>query len=56
MAALALEIVIAAESGMVKESRVDIRKTGIRDLRWGINESRAVIPGRVLVMTVRAPG
>jgi 5-carboxymethyl-2-hydroxymuconate isomerase len=49
---LALAIVIAAKTGMVKERSIDIRKTGICDLRRGSGESRDVIPGRILVMTV----
>jgi hypothetical protein len=53
---LALAIVIAAKTGMVKEHRVDIRKTGIRDLRRGRYDTRAVISGRIPVMTVRTPG
>jgi len=53
---LALAIVIAAKTGMVKERRIDIRKTGIRDLRRGRDETCAVISGRITVMTVRTPG
>jgi predicted membrane-bound spermidine synthase len=56
VAALALAIVIAAKTGMVKECTVDSRKTGIRDLGGWIEETRAVISGSVLVMTVRTPG
>jgi hypothetical protein len=55
VAALALKIVIAAKTGMVKERRIDTRKTGIRDLRRGRDESSDIIPGRILVMTIRAP-
>ena len=56
MASPAFTIVIAAKTAMVEERSVDIGKTGIRDLRWGSDETRAVIPGRILVMAVRAPG
>lgn len=56
MTTLALAIVIAAKTGMVKECTVDSRKTGIRDLGGWSDETRAVISGRILVMTVRTPG
>ena len=56
VASPAFTIVIAAKTAMVEERSVDIGKTGIRDLRWGSDETRAVITLSVLVMAVRAPG
>jgi len=56
VASPAFTIVIAAKTAMVEERSVDVGKTGIRYLRWGSDETRAVIILSVLVMAVRAPG
>ena len=56
MAAPAFTVVIGTEAGMVIERRMEFRKSGIRDLRRGSFETRAVITRGVPVMAVRAHG